>query len=79
MSSSSPTVEEDTISKIIERVDVCLGTNITYASEAKLVEFKELQSNHRKKQKCIVKSSIDFFEKFKDAKKKRKKKKKKTR
>lgn len=63
--SNSPFIEEYNFSKIATRIDICLGTNTTYATQATLQEFRKLQTDHRQNKNLLaIESSFDLFEKF---------------
>jgi hypothetical protein len=64
---NSPVIEEDNFSKIATRIDICLGTNTTHATQATFQEFRKLQTNHRlNKNLLAIESSYGLFEKFMD-------------
>lgn len=62
---NSPVIEEYNFSKIAARIDICLGTNTTYATQATLQEFRKFQTDHRQNKNLLaIESSIGLFEKF---------------
>jgi hypothetical protein len=62
---NSPVIEEDNFSKITTRIDICLGTNTTHATQATLQEFRKLQTDHRQNKNLLtIESSFALFEKF---------------
>ncbi|KAI8883648.1 hypothetical protein K501DRAFT_159664, partial [Backusella circina FSU 941] len=59
---NSPIIEEENFAKIIERVDICIGTNTTYASDTTLAEYKKMQSSHRKNENIkTTKPAMELF------------------
>lgn len=69
---SVPIIEEEKFTRIIERFDICIGTNTTHASGATFEEFKQMQSSRRKNESIkSIKPAMEIFNKFRNISKER--------
>jgi hypothetical protein len=65
---NSPITEEENFTKITKRVDICLGTSFTHASDTTLAEFKKMQSAYRRNKNIVsIKPAMELFKDMKKA------------
>lgn len=69
---NSTIIEEENFTKIIERFDICIGTNTTHTSEATFEEFKQMQSSHGKNESIkLIQPAMEIFNKPRNISKER--------
>ncbi|OBZ81957.1 hypothetical protein A0J61_09995 [Choanephora cucurbitarum] len=68
--SNSPMIEEENITKMVQRVDICLSTNTIHASDETLEEYKALQASHRRnKSLSSIESAMNLLQTLNKTKK----------